>query len=188
MAQADRRSAEILLQESLRLAEAVGALRTRDLARVTVDTRVQPKNVTFPTDARLLLTAITKPGELAKANGVEFRQCYVRVAKRAAMMVGRYAHAKQFKRMNRQLKFLRTRLGRVIRDIERKSQNNPAFWKVFTRPLVKARQIRGQKQHQRGWKLYSWHAPEVECIGKGKAAKQTVGLEPISKMRFTVMS
>ena len=86
-------------------------------------------------------------------------------------MVGRDAHAKPFKRMNRQLKFLRTRLGRVIRDIERKSENNPALREVFTRPLVKARQIRGQKQRQRGWKLYSWHAPEVECIGKGKAAK-----------------
>ena len=36
-------------------------------------------------------------------------------------------------------------------------------------PLSKASQIRGQKQRQRGWKLYSWHAPETECIGKGKA-------------------
>ena len=71
---------KILLQESLRLAEAAGALRTRDIARVTVDTTVQPKNVTFPTDARLLLRAITKLGELAKANGVELRQSYVRVA------------------------------------------------------------------------------------------------------------
>jgi IS5 family transposase len=102
---------------------------------------------------------------------VELRQSYVRVAKTAAMMAGRYAHAKQFKRMNRELKFLGTRLGRVIRDIERKTRGDEDLQAVFAVPLMKARQIRSQKQRQRGWKLYSWHAPETECIGKGKAAK-----------------
>jgi len=42
------------LAESLRVAHESGALRTKDLARVTVDTTVQPKNITFPTDAKLL--------------------------------------------------------------------------------------------------------------------------------------
>ncbi len=162
---------EILLQESLRLAEESGALKKRDLARVSVDTTVQPKNVTFPTDAKLLQRAIAKLGELAKRHGVTLRQSYARLAKRAAMMAGRYAHAKQFKRMGRELKFLRTRLGRLIRDIERKIEGDRALEEVFATPLVKARQIRGQKQRQRGWKLYSWHAREIECIGKGKAAK-----------------
>ncbi len=111
---------DILLQETLRIAQATGALKKRDLARVTVDTTVQPKNVTFPTDAKLLETAIQQLGKLAKAHGVPLRQSYARVAKRAAMMAGRYAHAKQFKRMNREIKRLRTRLGRVIRDIRRK--------------------------------------------------------------------
>ncbi len=108
---------DILLQESLRIACDAGALKKSDLARVTVDTTVQPKNVTFPTDAKLLEVAIRQLGKLAKKHDVALRQSYVRVAKRAAMMAGRYAHAKQFKRMNRQIKFLRTRLGRLIRDI-----------------------------------------------------------------------
>jgi IS5 family transposase len=43
---------ELLLAESLRVAHASGALRTQDLKRVTVDTTVQPKNVSFPTDAK----------------------------------------------------------------------------------------------------------------------------------------
>jgi IS5 family transposase len=162
---------DILLAETLRIAHDTGALRKRDLARVTVDTTVQPKNVTFPTDAKLLETAIRQLGKLAKAHGVPLRQSYARVAKTAAMMAGRYAHAKQFKRMNGRIKFLRTRLGRVIRDIERKIEGDRALEEVFATPLLRARQIRGQKQRQRGWKLYSWHAPEVECIGKGKAAK-----------------
>jgi transposase len=59
---------------------------------------------------------------LAKKQGVRLRQLYVRLAKRAAMMAGSYAHAKQFNRQRRQLRILRTRLGRLIRDIRRRSQ------------------------------------------------------------------
>ncbi len=98
---------DILLAESLRIAQATGALKTRDLARVTVDTTVQPKNVTFPTDAKLLETAIQQLGKLAKAHGVPpapvlYPRCQAggddgRVA---------HAHAKQFKRMNREIKLL----------------------------------------------------------------------------------
>ena len=94
------------------------------LASSSVDTTVQPKNITFPTDAKLLLVAIQQLGKLAKEHDVELRQSYARVAKRAAIKVGRYAHAKQFKRMNREIKFLRTRLGRVIRDIQRKTKGD----------------------------------------------------------------
>jgi len=162
---------EILLQESLRIAEDSGALTKRDLARVTVDTTVQPKNVAFPTDAKLLETAIRQLAKQAKAEGVPLRQSYLRVARRAAMMAGRYAHAKQFKRRNKMLRFLRSRLGRLERDIGRKIEDDPALRAAFAIPLTRARQIRKQKQRQRGWKLYSLHAPEVECIGKGKAAK-----------------
>ena len=162
---------EILLAETLRIAHDAGALNKADLARVTVDTTVQPKNITFPTDAKLMLSAIEHLGRLARIHRVPLRQSYVRVARNAAMMAGRYAHAKQFKRHNRQLKFLRTRLGRLIRDIGRKTEGDDILREVFAVPLSKAMQIRHQRQRQRGRKLYSWHAPETECIGKGKAAK-----------------
>ncbi len=130
---------------------------------------MQPKNVAFPTDARLLEVTIGQLGKLAKQHDVPLRQSYARLARRAAMMAGRYAHAKQFKRMNRQIKFLRTRLGRLIRDIRRKTDGDEGLEQAFAVALGRAAQIRGQKQRQRGWKLYSWHAPETECIGKGKA-------------------
>src|SRR3546814_8207696 len=61
--------------------------------------------------------ALVKLVALAKREGVALRQSYMRVAKRAAIMAGRYTHAHQFKRARRALKFLRIRLGRVIRDI-----------------------------------------------------------------------
>jgi IS5 family transposase len=68
------------------------------------------------------------------------------------------------------LRILRSRLGRIIRDIGRKIAGNAALQEVFAWPLSRASQIRSQQQRQRGWKLYSFHAPEVECIGKGKAS------------------
>ena len=159
-----------MLAESLRVAHASGALRTRDLARVTVDTTVQPKAITFPTDAKLLHAAIQGLTRLAQKQGVRLRQSYIRIAKHAAMMAGRYAHAKQFNRHRRQLRILRTRLGRLIRDIRRKIAGRQDIAAAFEAPLARASQIRSQQQRQRGWKLYSFHAPEVECIGKGKAS------------------
>jgi IS5 family transposase len=161
---------DLLLAESLRLAHEAGALRTRDLKRVTVDTTVQAKAITFPTDAKLLHAAIKGLNRLANKCGVRLRQSYLRIAKHAAMMAGRYAHAKQFKRHHRQLRLLRTRLGRLIRDIRRKIAGQAELEAAFRWPLARAEQIRSQQQRQRGWKLYSFHAPEVECIGKGKAS------------------
>ena len=85
------------------------------------------------------------------------------------MSRGSYAHAKQFKRANRKLKTLRTYLGRVIRDISRKIDGDGGLEAVFAKLLALARRVREQKQHQRGPKVYSLHAPEVECIGKRRA-------------------
>jgi transposase, IS5 family len=158
-----------LLQESLSVAHRTKAIETRDLERVVVDTTVQEKAIAHPTDAQLIHRAIEKLVELAKREGVELRQSYLRVVKRAAVMVGRYTHAHQFKRARRELKFLRTRLGRVIRDIRRKIDGNAALEDRFGPLLDLASRVRQQEQRQRGPKVYSLHAPEVECIGKGKA-------------------
>src|SRR5215472_7576512 len=100
-----------LIQESLAVAHKTKALATRDLERVVVDTTVQPKAIAHPTDARLCHRALEKLVELARRHDVPLRQSYRRVAKRAALMVGRYTHAHQFKRARRALKFLRVRLG-----------------------------------------------------------------------------
>jgi transposase, IS5 family len=158
-----------LLQESLSVAHKTGALETKDLERVVVDTTVQPKAVAHPTDARLMYRAIEKLVALAKRSGVPLRQSYIRVAKRAAIMVGRYTHAHQFKRARRMLRFLRTRLGRLIRDIGRKIEGERELEALFIPLLGLASQVRHQDQRRRGPKVYALHAPEVECIGKGKA-------------------
>jgi len=145
------------------------ALALGQIERVVVDTTVQEKAIAHPTDARLTHRAIEKLVDLAKREGVELRQSYLRVAKRAAIMVGRYTHAHQFKRARRQLKFLHTRLGRIIRDIRRKIEGDATLEARFEPLLDLASRVRAQDQRQRGPKVYSLHAPEVECIGKGKA-------------------
>jgi len=147
---------QALLQESLAVATRTEAIKPSDLARLVIDTTVQPKAVMFPTRAKLLNRAR------------EACQSYRRVGKLALIKHQRYAHAHQFQRANRSLRKLKTYLGRVIRDIERRIAGNELLREAFVRPLYLARRVLQQERHQRGRKVYSVHAPEVECIGKAK--------------------
>jgi transposase, IS5 family len=162
---------QALLQESLSVATKTEAIKPSDLNRIIVDTTVQPKNVMFPTDARLLNRAREILVRLAKRCAIKLRQSYARVGKFALIKHQRYAHAKQFNRANRALKKLRTYLGRVIRDINRKRGGNADLVSgiALEQMLARSRRVLEQKPRQRGHKIYSLHAPEVECIGKGKA-------------------
>src|SRR5437870_13272518 len=99
---------QALLQESLAVATRTDAMKPSDLARVVIDTTVQPKAVMFPTDAKLLNRARKRLARLAKKIGVSLRQSYARVGKLALIKHQRYAHAHQFKRANRSLRKLKT--------------------------------------------------------------------------------
>ena len=145
---------QALVQESLSVATKTKAIKPLELSRVIVDTTVQPKNVMFPTDAKLLNRAREKMVRLAQRQGVSLRQSYARVGKFALIQHQRYAHAKQFKRANRALKTLRTYLGRVIRDIARKIDGNSGLEAAFAKLLALARRVREQQQRQRGPKVY----------------------------------
>ena len=159
----------VLLQESLSVAVKTGAMAPRDTRRVIVDTTVQPKNVMFPTDAKLLNRAREKLVTLASKMGLGLRQSYTRVGKLALIMQQRYAHAKQFKRAGKALRTLRTYLGRTMRDIGRQIAGDEPLQAIFKSPLYLAGRVLEQRREARGRKVYSLHAPEVECIGKGKA-------------------
>ena len=159
----------VLLQESLSVAIKTGAMAPQDTRRVIVDTTVQPKNVMFPTDAKLLNRAREKLVALAGKTGLDLRQSYTRVGKLALIMQQRYAHAKQFKRAGKALRSLRTYLGRTMRDIGRQIAGDEQLREIFKRPLYLAGRVLEQRREARGRKVYSLHAPEVECIGKGKA-------------------
>lgn len=160
---------KVLLQESLSVAVKTGAMKPADTRQVIVDTTVQPKDVMFPTDAKLVHRARERLVRLAGKAGLDLRQSYVRIGKFALIKHQRYAHAKQFKRANKAFRTLKTYLGRVVRDIERQIAGDEQLDAVFKWPLYQARTVMEQRQRQRGRKIYSLHAHEVECIGKGKA-------------------
>ena len=110
---------EWLLTQTIEAGKRAGAVKGNDLKRVTVDTTVMEKNIAHPTDARLYETARRKLIGLAREAGIGLRQNYNRLAPRLTGQIGRYAHARQFKRMRKALRRLRGYTGRVLRDIER---------------------------------------------------------------------
>jgi IS5 family transposase len=128
--------------------------------------------VTFPLDVKLRYRALIALVQLSKQHDLPLRQSYLRVAKFALMMSGRYRHAKQMKRARRVEKFIQVRLGRVLRDVRRQLRKPEyhSLRSLFAETIRKAWIAFRQERHSK-IKLYSWHAPEVECIGKGKADK-----------------
>lgn len=148
-------------------------LRTRTITPkqmqvVVVDTTVQPKAVEHPTDARLYRKTLHHLLRVADAAGIKLRQSYRELAKSAFLMCGRYAKAKQFNRVARERKKLRVYAGRVQRDLERKLSDEA--WEQHKGTMILAELALTQEKKTKG-KVYSMHAPEVECIAKGKAHK-----------------
>ncbi len=161
---------EVLMAESLAAAQRGGAVEEKHLRRVTIDTTVQPKAVTHPTDSKLLHRGIEILVRLARRHGLRLRQSYLRVAKRARREAARLIHSGRRHQAERQVRQLRTWLGRLVRDIGRKIAGDATAEAAFARPLDLIGRLLRQRREDRGRdKLYSRHAPEVECIGKGKA-------------------
>lgn len=159
---------EQLLSETLETAKREQHLTEQHMERVNVDTTVQEKAIAYPTDSRLYHKARVLLVKAAKDRKIPLRQSYLRLGKRALIMNGRYAHARQMKRAKREQKKLKNFLGRVYRNILRNcSQPDEQLAEL----LHNARRLLMQKRHDKN-KLYSLHAPEVECIAKGKVHKK----------------
>lgn len=101
---------------------------------------------------------------------MDLQQSYARLAPRLALQVGRYAHAKQFKRMRKALKRLKGYTGRVMRDLRRHLQDIPEGGlrdRIIARLALVSQLL--HQQPKGGDKIYALHEPEVDCIWKGKA-------------------
>ena len=160
---------EWLLTETIEAARRGKEVKAKSFEKIIVDTTVMEKAVAYPTDSRLLERARQHLVKLADTVGITLRQNYNREAPRLAAQVGRYAHAKQFRRMNATLKSLRTVVGRVWRDIDRKlDRQDEGLSAKAASILGRVERLLEQKPKDKN-KLYSLHAPEVECISKGKA-------------------
>lgn len=160
---------ETLLMVSIEAARQLGMMKEASVDRIIVDTTVMPKAIAHPTDSRLLEKSREHLVKLASEHNITLRQNYNRQAPRLAAQVGRYAHAKQYKRMRKAVRTLKTRVGRIQREIERKFDQIPETQQAKARDLLnRTNRILTQKTKDKN-KLYALHAPEVECISKGKA-------------------
>jgi transposase, IS5 family len=183
---------EEILAQTLNMAVGMELIEPKALERVIVDTTVQEKNITHPTDSKLLETARAKLVQVAQGHGVELKQTFAKEGRRLGFKAARYAHARQFRRMRAQIRRQRTIVARLAREIERKftdQLSTPAPGALATavqEALGKARRIveqtgrnntprqasspaNQQTAQKPGPKLYSWHEPQVECIAKGKS-------------------
>ena len=167
---------EELLARTMEAAVNLKLIAKKELARVIVDSTVQEKAVAHPTDSKLLETARAKVVEAAQANGIELKQTYAKEGHDLRFKAGRYAHARQFRRMRKAIKRQRTIVGRLEREVGRKMNAlSQAVQESLGHTLDKAKrlvmQTASRKAVDNRAKLYSWHAPEVECISKGKSRK-----------------
>jgi IS5 family transposase len=175
---------EQLLKATIDCAVQIKAVRPADLERVIVDSTVQSKAIAHPVDSRLLEIARHKVVSAAKRAGIGLKQTYAQEGKTLRRKAGGYAHAKQFKRLRKTVKRQRTILGVVMREVQRSLDADKAAVAAGGAPahqprspkavsdlmmwLERAERIRTQQRNTKN-KLYALHAPEVECISKGKA-------------------
>jgi IS5 family transposase len=164
---------ETLLEATIHAGLAMKAIKPQELCQVNVDTTVQEKAIAFPTDARLYQKMRVALIRHAKQLNIPLRQSYRFVGKKLLFKQGRYAHARQMRRAAKMTRKLKTILGRVMRDIERKARRIKG--RIVDEPLREllalARRLLEQTRTSKN-KIYSVHAPEVECIAKGKAHKR----------------
>jgi len=158
---------ERLLSISIDAARRAKVVKEKSFDKVIVDATVMEKAIAYPTDSQLLEKGHQHLVKLAESLGIRLRQNYNREAPRLATQVARYAHAKQYRRMRAVLKTQRTILGRVWRDIQRKLSAEHANNVAVNNTLTKVKRLLMQQRTDKN-KLYSLHAPEVECIAKGK--------------------
>jgi IS5 family transposase len=157
---------KLVLEETVRIALKENFVTEKDLSRIIIDTTVQEKNITFPTDAKLLSRAIIKLAKFARLHKIMLRQSYARKAKQTARKASGYAAARQYGRLKRCNQDLKNWLGRILRDIDRKRENT-ALSANFVTLIETAKKLLLQEKNTPK-KVYSLHERDVQCIGKGK--------------------
>jgi len=160
-----------LLEGTIKSAVRTKTIKPGSLKKVNVDTTVQEKNITYPTDINLYFKLISALVKFAKVHQIKPKQTYKRVGKKMLRKHSGYSHAKQMKRARKVRHKMKTNLGRLYRDLQRKlpddlieSLDFQYLGELVDRALAQTRKSKN--------KLYSVHEPHVECISKGKARKR----------------
>jgi len=136
---------------------------------VMVDTTVQEKDITFPTDSKLHGKIIEKVQQIAKKENISLRQSYTRTTKKLRLKLRFAHHPKRKKEARAAMRKLKTIAGRLTRDIERKLPENRLT--LYVKEIEVFKQVLAQQKNSKD-KIYSLHEPETACIAKGKAHKK----------------
>jgi IS5 family transposase len=153
---------ELILKESIR----VNGDDSND-SHVSIDTTVQEKNITFPTDDKLYKKIIKKCWAISKNEGLPVRQSYTRVLKKLGLDQRFRNHPKNKAKARKADRKIKTIAGRLVRELER---NLPAQSR-HQMDIALFKKVLAQKRNDSA-KIYSLHEPEVQCISKGKEHKK----------------
>jgi len=165
---------EELLARAIEAAVSLKFISKHELSEIIVDSTVPEKAITHPTDSKLLQAARAKLVESAQEEGIALKQTYAKESQVLGYRVGRYAHARQYRRMRKVIQRQRTIVGRLQREVGRKMSalalaEQETLGKTLSQAKRLVSQTASRKNQGKQPKLYSWHAPEVECISKGKS-------------------
>jgi len=137
---------------------------------VNIDTTVQEKNITYPTDAKLAIKIINRLNKIAKKHGIQQRRTYNKEVKSLRLDIRHFRHVKKRAKARRALKRLRTIAGVLIRELRRKLSSYCLF-EYYQKDFLLYERVLSQNTKDKN-KIYSLHEPQVYCIAKGKDHKQ----------------
>ena len=156
---------ELILSESIRVNDDKSDDEHHGTA--FIDSTIQEKNVTYPTDAKLQKKIVGKVLEIGKELKLPLRESYTFVLKRIYRDQRFRNHPKNRGKALKADKHLRTIAGRLVRELKRNLGENQSYdqlLSIFEKILLQRR----KSPH----KIYSIHEPDVECISKGKEHKK----------------
>jgi len=164
-----KEGAEKLLGLSIRLnMEEEGKVKKGKVKEVFIDTTVQEKNITYPTDGKLYKKVIMQCRQIAEQEGVTLRRSYTRELKSLSLKMRFMNHPKRKKEGQKALRRMRTIARAQVNDLARKL--TPAQREPYKDLLLRFCAAITQERHDKN-KIYSLHEPDVACISKGKEGK-----------------
>ena len=158
---------ELILKESIHVNEPPDS--NDGGVVVSVDTTVQEKNITYPTDDKLYKKIIKKCWIIADKESIDLRQPYTQVIKKLSNEQ-RFKNTKQGAKLARKAgKKIKIIAGRLVREIARKLPLSRLG--IHLKALKLFQRVLSQKRGDTD-KIYSLHEPEVKCYSKGKEHKK----------------
>ena len=137
-------------------------------ATVLVDTTVQEKAITYPTDSKLAIKIINRLNKLAKKHGIKQRRTFVKETRGLRLACRHFRHVKRRGKAKKALKRLRTIAGILLRELQRKLPQNVMHTEAERFALYE--RVLAQKPKDKN-KVYSLHESDIYCVGKGKDHK-----------------